>query len=353
MSTTGKDAKSRPERLMNLLIMLLTQKQFISKDTIRTTVYGEPAGSAFDRMFDRDKELLRGLGVPIETGHQDAWFEDEPGYRISPDEYALPGIRFTADEAAVVALAAKVWQHAALADTAAQGLRKLQPLISGADPEAAGDATLLPSLESAAIVADEPSFETFWTATQERRTVTFDYRSAGNVTAVRREVEPWGVVRHSGRWYVVGRDVDRDQERVFRLSRVNGTGRLGKEPDAFVVPEGVDLQAVTRRLAPAPESVEADVLVRSGRGWGLRRQAADVQHDVEGPDGTRQWDRLRIVGRPSTTAEQVLSAGSSAVVLSPPELRSTVVDRLTVLLEAMSASTPQAPSRTQPTQENP
>ena len=67
-------------------------------------------------MFERDKEELRSLGVPIEVGNIDPLFDDEPGYRISPDEFALPDIRLAADEAAVVGLATRVWEHARLAE---------------------------------------------------------------------------------------------------------------------------------------------------------------------------------------------------------------------------------------------
>lgn len=311
---------------MNLLIMLLVQDRFVSKETIRTTLYDEPPGQAFDRMFDRDKELLRALGVPIQTGNQDVWFEDEPGYRISPDEYALPGIRFTADEAAVVSLAAKVWQHAAMADTTASALRKLSPLME--KPTDSVRSVALPALEGAALTADEPSFEAFWTATQERRSITFDYRTARQLETSRRRLEPWGVVRHSGRWYVVGHDVDRGEERIFRLSRVVGRPTLGKEPDAYDVPPGTDLPALTRRLAPAPAEVEATLLVRHGKAWGLRRHGETIAEDVAGPDSASTWDRLRVSSRFSALSDQVLSSSPDVMVEGPAQLREDVVARL-------------------------
>ncbi len=330
MPSVENDARSRPERLLNLVIMLLVQDKFVSKETIRTTLYGEPAGAAFDRMFDRDKELLRDLGVPIETGYQDAWFEDEPGYRIRPDDYALPGIRFSADEAAVVSLAAKVWQHAALADATRSALRKLAPVMEEAEEPAT---VSLPALEGAVLVAEEPTFEAFWTATQERRRVRFGYRPAGSLETSQRHVEPWGVVRQAGRWYVVGRDVDRDAERVFRLSRVVGPARPGKEADAFDVPADVDLKAAMKRLSPPPEPVLAELLVRPDRGWGLRRQGELLETGVEGPDGTGDWDLVRVSGSLGPLAEQVLSLGDSVVVRSPDALRGLVIKRLRAFVE--------------------
>lgn len=323
---------------MNLLIMLLVQDRFVSKETIRTTLYDEPAGPAFDRMFDRDKELLRDLGVPIETGHQDVWFEDEPGYRVRPDEYALPGIRFTADEASVVSLAARVWQHAALADTTESALRKLSPVMEHPEQDAPSEAFALPALSEAVLTADEPSFEAFWTATQERRRITFDYRAAGRAVAGRRRLEPWGVVRHRGRWYAVGHDVDRGAERIFRLSRVTGRVTLGKDAGAYTVPVGTDLRAVTERLVPSRPESEIRLLVRHGRGWGLRRHADVVQEHVHGPDGTSDWDRVSLRAPLGPLADQVLAAGSSVVVESPPALRDDVVARLSAFVDAGEAA---------------
>ena len=103
--------RQKSERLLNLLIMLLVQRHYVAKDRIRSILYPDSTPDAFEKMFERDKEELRSLGVPIEVGNMDAYFDDEPGYRIRPDRFALPDIDL-ADEAAVIGLATKVWQHA-------------------------------------------------------------------------------------------------------------------------------------------------------------------------------------------------------------------------------------------------
>src|SRR6478672_12877840 len=95
----------KTERLMNLLIMLLVQKRYVTKERIRDILYPDASDEAFEKMFERDKEELRSLGVPIEVGNMDAYFDDEPGYRVRPDRLALPDISLTADEAAVIGLA--------------------------------------------------------------------------------------------------------------------------------------------------------------------------------------------------------------------------------------------------------
>ncbi len=118
----------KAERLMNLTICLLVARTYITKDRIRQAVdgYHDLTDDAFDRMFDRDKDELRVLGIPIELGSVVRGFDDEVGYRIHRDQFELPEITLEADEAAVVGLAARVWQHARLASATSQGLRKLK-----------------------------------------------------------------------------------------------------------------------------------------------------------------------------------------------------------------------------------
>ena len=113
----------KTERLLNLVICLLSTRQFLAKEQIRTAVpqYAEcPSDEAFDRMFERDKEELRDMGVPLETGGNDAWFDDEVGYRVDRAAYALPEVSFTPDELAVLGLASRVWQQASLAAPASR-----------------------------------------------------------------------------------------------------------------------------------------------------------------------------------------------------------------------------------------
>src|SRR5215210_8531667 len=94
--TTGQAPTSRKsERLLNLLIMLLVQRHYVSKERIREILYADSSRDAFEKMFERDKEELRSLGVPIEVGSIDPLFDDEPGYRVKPDEFAVPDVRLT------------------------------------------------------------------------------------------------------------------------------------------------------------------------------------------------------------------------------------------------------------------
>jgi proteasome accessory factor B len=321
-------AVQKSERLLNLLIMLLVQRHYVSKDRIRAILYPDSSTDAFEKMFERDKEELRSLGVPIEVGHMDAYFDDEPGYRIRADELALPDISLTGDEAAVIGLATRVWQHARLAEATTEAVRKLTALGVPLDVSAL-------DIAQPRLSAEEPSFDVFWEAVQERTPVEFDYRRSGEVRARTRHLQPWGVVRYSGRWYVVGFDTDRGEERVFRLSRVQGEARKKGRPGSYDVPAGTDVRATTVRLAPAPRTVPVVLLVREGAGLALRRSAESVEPGVSGPDDRTAWDRV-VVSRSSDAADEILGYGSDVYVEQPDSLRDEVVRRLRAVVEVAS-----------------
>lgn len=320
-------AGSKSERLLNLLIMLLVQRHFVSKERIRSMLYADSSTDAFEKMFERDKEELRSLGVPVEVGNMDAYFDDEPGYRIRPDEFALPDIDLEPDEAAVIGLATKVWEHARLAQATTEVVRKLTALGVPVDVSAL-------DIAQPRLSADEPAFDVFFEAVQERSVVEFDYGRTGQAKPTRRRLQPWGVARYSGRWYVVGFDLDRNAERVFRLSRVQGTARKVGQPGAYEVPVGTDVSEVARRLAPPPSTERAVVLVRAGAGTPLRRDADEVHEGVPGPDERSTWDRL-VLTRPTVgLTDDLLGYGADVYVEEPAAVRDALVARLTAALVA-------------------
>ena len=119
-------SKRRTERLLSIVVLLLSSRRYLTAEEIRAAVRGYPdEHEAFKRMFERDKEELRELGIPLETGVNNA-LDEEPGYRIKKQDYELPEIRLEADEAAVLGIASRVWQSAALAGAAAGALLKLK-----------------------------------------------------------------------------------------------------------------------------------------------------------------------------------------------------------------------------------
>jgi proteasome accessory factor B len=331
----------RTERLLNLVICLLATRKWLTKEQIRLAVpqYADcDSAEAFDRMFERDKEDLRDLGVPVVTGSDARWFDDETGYRVDRDTYALPPIELNAEELAVVGLASRVWQQASLAGPAAQALTKLTALGVETDDED-GVAGLEPRIRTA-----EPAFEPLYTATRDHQPVSFTYRKPNGEAAVR-EVEPWAVLSRSGRWYLVGRDRKRQAARVFRLSRIESNVRRVGRAGQYVVPDDLDAQQMVGTVAPPEDDRIAVIRVRTGRGAGLRRRILDGEKPV--PDETGEWDELRVrVGDPGGLAQELAGYGPDVVALEPLDVREDVIRRLQGALALQSGLPARVPEPT-------
>jgi proteasome accessory factor B len=313
-------AARRTERLLNLVICLLHTRSFLTAERIRELVPGyeeAPSDEAFKRMFERDKEDLRDLGIPMETGM--GAYDDEIGYRVVRSDYALPDIQLEPDEAAAVGLAARMWSSATLGGPATRALRKLEAagvevtaLPEGLQPRADSAGVALPVVAGAA---------------REGRRLQFDYRGANDAAAATRHVEPWGTVWWRGRWYLAGLDLDREAPRVFRLSRIVGEPIVTGDAGAVVVPDGVDLTALVSDVDSGSGGAQARLKVRRGRGIGLRSQAVDVaEYDSE-------WDLLSVpYVDGDRLVDDVLPYGADVVVVEPEEARTAVIRRLQALV---------------------
>ncbi|MDH4159062.1 MAG: WYL domain-containing protein [Actinomycetota bacterium] len=316
----------RTERLLNLVLCLLAARRFVTREQIRTAVPGYAtceSDEAFERMFERDKDDLREMGVPLETGSNDIFFDDEVGYRIPRDAYSLPEVSFDAEEVAVLGLAARVWQQATLSDAASSAVRKLA--AGGVDVDLGAWSVVEPR-----VGADEPAFATLYEAVRDRFPVSFPYRTAGSSEVARRQLAPWGIVSWRGRWYVVGHDADRDDTRVFRLSRVAGEVTPTGDPGSVRVPATLDLGAAVRRFAPSADAHRARLRVRSGAATPLRRGAAVV----EPGDG---WDLVEVgFTDVEALAGEVCGYGQDVRVVSPDVLREAVVRRLGALVAVLT-----------------
>jgi proteasome accessory factor B len=326
-------AAKRAERLVNLVIALLSTRQYVTAARIRATVPGyetddgsERADEAFKRMFERDKAELREMGVPLETGRTSA-FDTEDGYRIARADYELPEIRLTGEEAAAVGLALRLWESAQLAGAAHSALVKLK--AAGIDVDTSRAIPLQPRLD-----AGEPAFEPCYAAARDRRALQFGYQRPDEDTPAQRHVQPWGVVAWHGRWYLVGLDLDRGAGRVFRLSRVVGTPKAVGPAGAYEPPADLDLADVVAGQVGGEERLVI-VRARPGTAIGLRRQATPLGPADDGsadPD-----DRLQLrTTEPGRLADQLAAFGADVLVEAPAEIRDAVIARLT-RLAAMGA----------------
>jgi proteasome accessory factor B len=310
-------SKQKTERLLSLVVCLLSARRYLTAGQIRAAVPGYPETfDAFKRMFERDKDELRELGIPLETG-TNAGSEDEIGYRISRQAYELPEIRLEPDEAAVLGLAARVWRQAELAGAAAGGLLKLR--AAGIEAEETTQPGIEPRLQTG-----DAAFGPLWQAVRDRRPVSFGYQAAGRSTPQTRSLEPWGVVNRHGRWYVAGFDRDRAQERVFRLSRIDGPVTFTGPPGSVTVPPGTDVRNLVQATDGDPPSVRTAILrIRQDTGYGLRRRASSDRPDKDG------WDLVEVsFADGGWYADYIASFGSDVVVIEPVDLREAVIGRL-------------------------
>lgn len=311
MSAPSPSAE-KTERLLNLVLCLKSARRPVSKQRIRESLEDyrrAPSAEAFDRMFERDKDDLRAMGIPITTTVLDVLFDDEVGYRIDSSEATLPEVSFEADEVAALALAARAWSGASIAGSAAAAVRKLR--LSGVEIDDSTAAGLEPRVRTR-----EPAFEPVHAAVLARQPISFDYRKPSGETATR-HVRPWALVNWRGRWYLTGHDVDRDGARVFRLGRFVGSVRSVGRAGTYAVP--VDHVPEVAVAASEPEPAGSAVLrLRHGTGHSLRRRASSTW-EVGG-----EWTQVEVPYVRGTTERDVAALGSAAVALGPAELVESV-----------------------------
>jgi proteasome accessory factor B len=320
-------SKRRTERLLSIVVLLLSSRRYLTAEQIRAAVSGYPEEQeSFKRMFERDKEELRDLGIPLETGRA-SQFDDDLGYRISRQDYELPEIHLEPDEAAMLGIASRVWQSAELAGAATGAALKLRAASREADGEG-GDANLSatppPGIQPR-LTTQEPAFGPLWEAVRDRRPVTFDHLGIGRSEVQKRTLEPWGVVNRRGRWYVAGHDRTRDARRVFRLSRITGPVKFAGPPGSVNVPADADVREMVKDWdKPQTRDHTATLRVRGDAGHPLHRWGR-VTQDAANPG----WDRIAIDYSDSEWyAGYLAEFGPDVVVLDPPELREAVIRRL-------------------------
>lgn len=306
---------------MDLVIALTHTPVRMTKREIRSQVNGyaqAPSDQAFERMFERDKDLLRDLGIPVVT-ETDPVHEDEVGYRIDTEGYELAPVTLTAEEIAVLSLAAELWQDATLRPSARRALTKLRAVGARVDPAAhTGLALRVPGPQDA--------FGPLLEAVERRRRVAFTYRAASTGEVAARTVEPWRLLSRDRGWYLVGHDVDRHAPRVFRLSRIEGRVRPLGEEGAFTVPDDVDAGRLVDRAGT--DGGLAVLAVLPERAAALRARVVAAPTDAAVPDVPGR-DVLHVPYRDAEPfAGELAGYGDAVVVLAPAELREAVLRRL-------------------------
>jgi proteasome accessory factor B len=306
------------ERLINLVALLLEARQPMTFEDIRRVMpaYQQGDPSSAKRMFERDKDVLREVGIPVELTPTDAW-EVEQGYRIRKDQYYLPEVSFTPEEVWALFVAAHAPGEGGEAEQAFQKLSagtETNVLTAMADRAPAHGVD--PSGRFLGAVAD---------ALARRRAIRFKYRPAQGKAGVR-QVDPYSLVFRRGHWYLVGLDRGRREVRSYRLSRIQSgvkeLGQAGPPPEGFDAskqleagPWGLGQPAARARVSFSPKvawwaipsTPDAQILEKRRDGW------VDVDVPASHTDSFVSW---------------ILSFGPDARVSSPRAVKDQVVARL-------------------------
>ncbi len=308
------------ERLVNLVVALMATEQGLTKDTILTSVSGyreqSEAGAkkdALEKMFERDKENLRALGVPIETIGDRLDPDDlrEARYRVPTAEYELPDdIEFTPAELALLNLAGGVWSESSMSAEARSGLRKIRALGIAVDDPIIG--------YSPRISLREPSFATLQQAIEQSQVVTFSYLKPGDDAPRTRRVQPLALIEYEARWHVFGVDLGVGADRTFLLSRIVGDVVVTRQSFDPSLRDG----AGDRALAGLEELAERQLAlleVNPGTEAALRlsRRARPAPQGIRVPYVDVQ-----------VFAGELASYGPEVRVVEPAALRAEVIARL-------------------------
>ena len=303
------------ERLINLTIALLATKRYLTKSEIFRTVEGyEGSAETKERMFERDKDDLRNLGITIDVGSFDPLFSDEAGYRIKSENYQLDLGEVTSTEISLLSLAAEAWQGAALEDAAQSAILKLSSIGVPADPIDIPGLSPKLSNSSTDLVA-------ITDAIAHSNYLHFDYLSP-NLEAQERTIVPIALSNRSGFWYVSGVDQEIQEVRTFRLDRIIGAIEVLKNKNAFEFPADFDFDLVN---VTAPNRV-AVIDVRKGKGHALRTLSESTMDLGE-------WDQIKVpIHSIQTLAAEILWHGEDVFVHQPTDLREYIVEQLQALV---------------------
>ncbi|MEJ6573641.1 MAG: WYL domain-containing protein [Actinomycetes bacterium] len=306
----------KTERLINLTLALLATKRYLKKSEILNNVMGyEGTQEAKERMFERDKDDLRSLGIEIEVGDLDVFFEDEPGYRIPQKSYELNIPDLTSRELALLSIASSLWNDSILAPNAQSGIRKLQSL---------GIPATLEFEFRMKYRFDNPSqlLEQIEKAILDKSQIEFSYDSS---SLKNRHLEPYRIVFWNGFWYLIGRDIDRNGIRLFKVSRFLGSINVSKKKNEFEIPADF---AVTDHLPTSEVQIirSAKVEIKKDAGLLLRQRGELIFEGDEFDRYQINYENERIFLR------ELIWHGANVRILEPENLQRDLISLIEEVL---------------------
>lgn len=257
----------KTERLVNLTMALLNSRRYMKKSEIFKKVSGySGTEETKERMFERDKDDLRSLGIEIEVASHDPLFEDEPGYRIRPDAYQLPLTDLTQKESSIIAAALGLWRASGLEQDAITAARRVY-----SNAEIASE---IFDKQISPVEFTEDRLISVSRALAAKSTITFDYRKNDHERGEQRKVNPFGLSAWQGNWYLVGEDLNRDDIRVFRLSRISSEIEVSRKRESYEIPNDFDVKDYLIMLEKNEVNVRFKIL--KDQGTGIRQIASSI-----------------------------------------------------------------------------
>ncbi len=317
---------SNEERLFSLVLALLATETGLTKADVLSSVQGyrqryRPGGNnaSLERQFERDKEDVRDLGVPLESIElpADQGASQYTRYRIPKGAYDLPAdVTFTPQEIALLNLAALAWREGSLSGESRRALMKLRSLGIDSDEPLLGYAPRLRARDAA--------FDPLSTAIERHRVVRFGYLKPGDTQTRRRQLAPHALVQFGGRWHVYGTDERSGQPRTFLLSRI--VGAVEETGEEFPPPGGDPAAEALASLREVTAGNLAVVTVRDGTDAATRLGRRGTPQ----PDGrlALHFTDLEVF------ADELASFGPEVLVHEPPALVDAVRARLAAVAAA-------------------
>jgi len=304
------------ERLINLTIALLATKRYLTKSEIFNSVDGyEGTPETKERMFERDKDDLRSLGIEIEVGSFDPLFNDEAGYKIKQEKYQFELGDISSTDVSLLSLAAEAWQAASFGDVAQKALLKLRSIGIASD-----EISIPGSVHKLNDGGQDLSLIT--KAIAQNQILNFAYLDSSMQSFARRVV-PIALSTRSGYWYLSGVDQEIQEIRTFRIDRIQGEVSASQGPRDFETPVGFD---ANKALSHSPTNDFAVIDVRVGKATSLRALAISTK-------SLGEWDQIRVpIFNLDSMASLVLWHGQDALVQEPDNLKELVIQHLEALV---------------------
>jgi proteasome accessory factor B len=314
----------RIERLINLIAALLETAQPLTSREIRERIagYDQTSAEAFRRAFERDKEALRAMGIPLELREMGPYGDEPEGYIIPKEKYYLPELDLEPQELAALRIAAGAVLGAGA--QAASGLMKLSL-------DAPGELWESPRIVwGADLAAEQPLLGPLYAAVSDRTPIAFDYRPADGAGGPR-SVEPYGLVHRRGNWYVVGRDRSKDAVRAFKVSRIEGPIRNAE--GSYSVPDDFDARQhlTLEGWEIGTDHLDAKVRFPSDLRWWAEQNLRYASSD--GPDGS--LDVELPVANLDALISWVIGFAGRVEIVEPPEARARLRRHLDGAREAI------------------